>query len=80
MDLSEIERNDEKLFDIRKRLANVCWRLSLSLLEEPKFFKYFPRVKAVEGFEDRFLNKIDGRSHKTGIWNILIRIPLGIPD
>ena len=52
------DRDDESLFEIRKKLANVCWRLSLQLTEGRKFFKYFPGVKKAEGFDDRFLNKL----------------------
>ena len=27
--LSKTDRDDERLFEVRKKLANVCWRLSV---------------------------------------------------
>ena len=44
--LSKTDCDDRRLFEIRKKLANVCWRLSIQLPEGQKFFKYFPRVYA----------------------------------
>ena len=58
MGLNKIDRDDEGLFEIRSKLANVCWRLSLQLPEGRKFFRYFPIVKRAEGFEDRVRNKM----------------------
>lgn len=56
--LSKIDRDNEVLFDIRKKLANLCLRLSLHLPEGQKFFKYFPMVKKAEGFKDCILNTL----------------------
>jgi hypothetical protein len=56
--LSKTDSHDERLFNIRKVLANVCQRLSFQSPEGQKFFKYFPRVRRAEGFEDRVYNKM----------------------
>jgi len=52
------DRDEERLFDTRRKLANICRNLSLKLPGGQKFFKYFPRVKRAEGFDGRFSNKI----------------------
>jgi hypothetical protein len=56
--LSKTDCDDRRLFEIRKKLANVCRRLSFQLPEGQKFFKYFPRVKRAEGYEERVYNKM----------------------
>jgi hypothetical protein len=58
LNLSITDRNDTKLFDTRKKLANICRSLSHQLPEGRKFFKYYPAVKRAEGFDDRFQNKL----------------------
>jgi hypothetical protein len=62
---NEAERNDLGLIDVRKKLANVCWRLSLQLPEGQKFFTYYPRVQRAEGFEERVTKKIKRGALKT---------------
>ena len=64
--LGKSDCDDRRLFGIRKQLANVCWRLSIQLPEGQKFFKYFPRVKRAEGFEDRVHNKVIQGALKPG--------------
>jgi len=56
--LSKIDRDDEGLFKIRNKMANVCLGLSLQLSEGQKFYKYFPRLKKVESCENQIKNKI----------------------
>jgi hypothetical protein len=63
---SKTERDDKGLFEVRKKLANVCWRLSVRSPGGQKFFKYFPRVKRAIGFEDRVFNKLIKGALKTG--------------
>jgi hypothetical protein len=50
---SKSDCDDKRLFEIRKKLANICWRLSIQSPEGQKFFKYFPKVERAEGFEER---------------------------
>ncbi len=64
--LSKTDCDDRRLFEIRKKLANVCWRLSFQLPEGQKFFKYFPRVKRAEGFEERVYKKMMQGALKPG--------------
>ena len=56
--LSKTDCDDRRLFEIRKKLAKVCRRLSFQSPEGQKFFKYFPRVKRAEGFEERVYKKM----------------------
>ena len=56
--LSKADCDDRRLFDIRTEMANVCRRLSFQSPEGQKFFKYFPRVKRAEGFEERVYKKM----------------------
>ena len=60
------DRNNAKLFHVRTRLANVCWRLSLQMPDGRKFFKYYPMVKRAEGFEARVSAKVIQGTLKTG--------------
>jgi len=64
--LNKIDRNNEKLFAIRKELASTCWRLSLLLPGGRKFFKYFPKVNKAEGFEERVSHKLKKGQLKSG--------------
>jgi len=64
--LCKIDRDDEGLFEIRSKLASVCYILSFRLPEGRKFFRYFPIVKRAEGFEDRVRNKMMVGALKTG--------------
>lgn len=77
--LSETDREDKRLFDIRKKLANVCWRLSIQLPEGQKFFKYFPRVKRAEGFEERVDKKMIHGALKPGYGLSLYEFHLEYP-
>lgn len=59
------DREDNGLFAIRKKMANICYRLSLRLLNGQKFFNYYPKVNKSEGFDNR-TNKIKEGILKTG--------------
>ncbi len=63
--LNRIDRDDEGLFAIRSKVANDCLRLSLQLPEGQKFFRYYPRVKRVEGCDDHAKKKIRKGTLKT---------------
>lgn len=77
--LSKTDRDDAKLFHVRNRLANVCWRLSLQLPGGQKFYKYYPRVKRAEGFEGRVYNKVIQGALKTGYGSSLYEFHLEYP-
>jgi len=77
--LSNIDRNDERLFDIRKNIASICLMLSLQLPEGQIFFKYFPRINRAEGFEDRYLKKIMVGAIKPGYGTSLYEFHLEYP-
>ena len=64
--LNEIDRDDEGLFEIRNKMANVCLGLSRQLPKGQKFFKYYPIVNKAEGFDDRVRNKMIVGAFKTG--------------
>lgn len=44
-----VDRNDQTLVPVRKKLATSCTELSLRLPGERKFFSCFPRLSGVEG-------------------------------
>ena len=77
--LSSKDRDDKSLIETRTKLATVCYRLSLQLREDQKFFKYFPRVKRAEGFESRILNKLMTGEIKPGYGTSLYEFHLEYP-
>ncbi len=77
--LSKADCDDRRLFEIRKKLANVCWRLSIQLPEGQKFFKYFPRVKRAEGKEERVYKKMMQGALKPGYGTSLYEFHLEYP-
>lgn len=56
--VSKIDRDDEGLFEIRNKMAHNCRSLSLQLPGGQKFFRYYPKLKRVEGCKDQVGNKI----------------------
>ena len=66
---NEIDRNDEGLFAIRNKVANDCLRLSLQLPKGQKFFRYYPRLKMVEGCDNK-IKKIFKSNYTNGYFDI----------
>lgn len=63
--LRKIDRENEKLYSLRKRIANVCISISMRLPLGRKFFRYYPKVLKAEGFDSR-TNRMKTGALKTG--------------
>ena len=76
--ISKTDREDVRLFNLRRRIANVCLIISMHLPEGQKFFRYYPKVHKAEGFDNR-KNKMKEGVFKTGYGSSLYEFHLEYP-
>ena len=60
------DRDNSELFFPRKKLAWCCWHLSRKLPGMQRFFRYYPKIEDVAGFESRVKKEIIRGAFKTG--------------